>query len=587
MREVEHGHERAATTSRRRRNDALAHGVRFTGRRVPLSSPASTTVSHRWLAIPTLAALGLGLTTISSGMRLDDYLHGGQLHAALSGTSTSPWWDIFFLADFNPGKRFSGTMPWWTVDDLHIRFFRPIAALSHLLDHALWPRTAWPMHVHSILLHLTLVGLVAALYRRYFDVRKSAIAALVFAVSVNHASTVTWIANRNALLAAIFGIAALLLHQDWCAGRRRGLLALPSLAAALLSAEASVCIFGFLLVLPLPEEATRHPSATRRRWTSAALLLALTLFWRALYTHYGFGAVNSGAYIDPMRSPALFASVLPERLAWLFGMGLGPLRVFAHGPLPVAARVALGTIFTGSALATLRAAWAHENRLWLVSGLIAMVPLVASTPDERLLTLAFVGVCPAIAGAILGILRPDRPSQVGAIAAVVSNLLVSPALFASYALNFQLDPPIGLRLERTESRNLVLISAPSVQDVTHLLESRFVHELPRPAFIWYLWISESPEVRRDGCCAVEIRDPQGHGREPFSEFFRSQDLPLEKGQTIKTLGFDVRILEVANDWYATAARFDFRVPLEHPNLVFADWTGADFENVGVPTASPR
>jgi len=55
---------------------------------------------------------------------------------------------------------------------------------------------------------------------------------------------------------------------------------------------------------------------------------------------------------------------------------------------------------------------------------------------------------------------------------------------------------------------------------------------------------------------------------------------------IKTLGFDVSILKVADDGYATAARFDFRVPLEHPNLVFAEWTGADFQNVSVPAAHP-
>ena len=59
----------------------------------------------------------------------------------------------------------------------------------------------------------------------------------------------------------------------------------------------------------------------------------------------------------------------------------------------------------------------------------------------------------------------------------------------------------------------------------------------------------------------------------------SQNTPLAPGQKIKTLGYDVTIADVDGDGYATKARFEFRAPLEHSNLVFADWTGEDFERV--------
>ncbi len=550
------------------------------GKPVTRSRPRA---SFAWSVLPVVAALALGLTTLGSGLRLDDYLHGGQIRATLGGTSIAPWWDIFFLADFDPGKRFSGSMPWWTVDGLHVRFFRPVAALSHLLDHAAWPRTPWAMHAHSLAFHLIFVGLVTAAYRRYFCPKKAGVAALIFAISTNHASTVTWIANRNALLAGIFAVGTLLLYQDWCAGRRRGVLAVPCFVAALLSAEASLCIFGLLLALPLPQQNSGHgPPNRRRQVVSGAALILITVVWRLLYSHYGFGAVGSGAYVDPMRSPTLFLELLPERIASLLAMGLVPFRLLTRSDVSLLARGSLAVMFLVSAVAVLRVARAREHRFWALGGLLALLPLVASTPVERLLTIAFIGFCPAIASVILDGLRRGIWNRISGGATAITHLLVSPALFVAYALSFQPDPPLGLELQGTKSRNVVLISAPSVQDVTHLLESRFVNRLPRPAFIWYLWISESPRVRRDGCCALEIEDPSGHGREPFSEFFRDQESPLERGQTIKTLGFDVGVLEVDGTGYVTKARFDFRMPLEHPNLVFAHWTGEDFENVGVP-----
>ena len=536
----------------------------------------------RWLLVPLVAALLIGLVTLGSGMRLDDYLHGTQIHATLDGRSPSPWWDIFFLADFDPGKRFSGAMPWWTADGLHIRFFRPLAAASHLLDYTLWPESRELMHAHSLAIHLLFVGLVTALYRRYFSATYAAVAAVVFAVSVNHASTVTWIANRNALLAGCFGVGSLLLFQDWCAGRRRGLLAAPLLLAGLLSAEASIGIFGLLLVLPLPRDEQNAQPSVWRRWGMLGVLVGLTLVWRALYSHYGFGALNSGAYVDPMRSPLLFVQMLPERLSTLGAMALAPLRLVLGRDLGLATRVVAGVGLALCGAGVLHAGLTRPCRRWLGAAVVAMLPLVASTPEERLLTIAFIGVCPAIASVILAGTRPRLVARTFAGVTAVAHLVVSPALFVYYAVHFQPSPPVGLQLQGTGARNLVLLSAPSVQDVTGLLESQFVHRLPRPAFTWYLWISEAPDIQREGCCALEISDPRGHGREPFSEFFRDPQRPLQAGAEIKTLGYDVSVLEVDEQGYVTKARFDFRTPLEHPNLVFADWRGEDFVNVDVP-----
>lgn len=545
-----------------------------------MESPHQLRGKTLWNLIPVIAAFLIGLFSLPSGLRLDDFAQGHHLSATLSGTDTSAWWDIFALADFEPGKRFSGAMPWWTVDGLHIRFFRPVAAASHLIDYAMCPESPWAMHAHSVAVHVLFVALVTTLYRRYFSAKKAAIAALIFAVSMIHASSVTWIANRNALLAGVFGVTTLLLYQDWCAGKRRGLLAIPSLAAALLSAEAGIVIFGLLFAVPLPENArNKKQPLGHHRWFSAAVLVAVAVLWRLLYSHYGFGAMGSGAYIDPLHSPALFLSLLPERLTWLVAMSVSPIRPLLDDSLPISLRTALGVLFAVASASVLYSARLRENRRWLAGALLSMVPLAASIPGERLLTISFIGLCPAIGSAALLSLQPSLWTRLTGLATGATHLLVSPALFILNALSFQPANPIGQQLGDVKSRNLVLISAPSVLNVTLLLESRVTNKLPRPAFVWYLWISEAPKFRRLGCCTLEVEDPHGHGREYFAAFFRGQNTPLEPGQKIKTLGYDVTIADVDGDGYATKARFEFQAPLEHSNLVFADWTGEDFERV--------
>ena len=74
------------------------------------------------------------------------------------------------------------------------------------------------------------------------------IAAMAYAVNDTHAVPVGWLANRNAVLAGLFGVLTLLLHDRW---RRMGLkfaawLAPIAYLLALLSAEAGVAICAYL-----------------------------------------------------------------------------------------------------------------------------------------------------------------------------------------------------------------------------------------------------------------------------------------------------------------------------------------------------
>ena len=112
-----------------------------------------------------------------------------------------------------------GIFPWWTDPLIKAEFLQPLTVATHRLDYRLWPDSAVLMHAHSLLWCAALVAATAVLYRRLMGPTPAAgVAALLFAVDDAHGGPAGWIANRNALVAATFGVLALLAHD----ARRRG-----------------------------------------------------------------------------------------------------------------------------------------------------------------------------------------------------------------------------------------------------------------------------------------------------------------------------------------------------------------------------
>lgn len=175
----------------------------------------------------SLPALGLGLMA-------DDHLH----RARIFGDPSIPPVDSVTLQlfEFMPGTDEGnaaladmGMIPWWAAPGLHASFLRPLSAWTHQADYLVWPRQPWLMHAHSLVWLALAVGVVALLYRRLHGSGAVAgLAALLLAMEDAHAGPAGWIANRNALIAMVFAVAALLFHDRW---RRRRWIAGAVLAA--------------------------------------------------------------------------------------------------------------------------------------------------------------------------------------------------------------------------------------------------------------------------------------------------------------------------------------------------------------------
>src|SRR5262249_13600395 len=135
----------------------------------------------------------------------------------------------------------SGAYPWWTLPEGQVAFWRPLSALTHWIDFALWPDAPQVMHGQSLLWLGLLGAAAAALYRRIGANAggAAALAGVLYAVDHTHGFAAAWVSNRNILLAALFGVLALGAHTRW---RRQGwrpgaLLGPLLLLLALLSAE--------------------------------------------------------------------------------------------------------------------------------------------------------------------------------------------------------------------------------------------------------------------------------------------------------------------------------------------------------------
>ena len=173
--------------------------------------------------VPLLAACAVSIPTLSSGVVLDDWTQ----RAMVRGNLNAEWWDLFSFGGSSPEQTRAmvqeGALPWYTAPDLRLRFFRPLSSLLIVVDTKLFGDTIWPMHLHSVLWYLALTAVAAAFFRR--QVPKVAwLAALLFAVDDAHTVPVSWLANRNAVVAVLSSSSG---STRTCAGTRGGGRAAP------------------------------------------------------------------------------------------------------------------------------------------------------------------------------------------------------------------------------------------------------------------------------------------------------------------------------------------------------------------------
>lgn len=590
--------------------------------------PRLRLLTHRHLPVLLAAiAVALLLPALGVGFQLDDYF----LRLALADPPIDPHWsrtpvDLFaFFKDESLVRyaRETGAAPWWTPDEFRLAFSRPLSGVTHWLDFRWWGDRPSLMHAHSLAWFGACIVVATVLYRRLLPPPVAGLAALFFALDDTHGTPAVWIANRNAMVAALFALLALAAHDRW---RRQGwrpgaALAPALLLAALLGGELAVAAGGYLLGYALFME----EGSWRRRMLSLVPGAAVGAAWALVYRAAGYGTRNSMLYVDPVASPAEFMRAFVERAPVLF-FGQWALPADLYGLFsPDAARVAWLVCASVSVLVLVQLAplLRHDRvaRFLATGMLISLVPAAATFPNGRLLFLTGFGGAGLLGQWLAGV-RAGAPWVPPAGRwRVVARLLVWPALLVHGVIAplGLLAAPEGVRMlgnvvERSarslprdpafRGQSALFVTTPTAFLTGQALLVRGLSNDPVPSRALVLGSGVARiTVRRLDDRTLALRPRYGYLAEPgraapddanqppplsrnhffaiFDRLFRGSP-SMGLGERVSLPGVDIEVVAVTEEARPLEVAFHFAHPLEDVRYRWLRWQQGDYVEFALP-----
>lgn len=402
----------------------------------------------RWIAL-ALIALGVLQHTPSLrwGFIWDDLYHQLVLADGLPGLRATAWnlYDFDLRAEAGSALYEVGLPPWWMDGDFYARFLRPVTSATLLLDHALYGAWAPGYHATSLILFAALLALAWRLFRELGLMPRAAlIALLLLGLEDSWTLPAGWIANRNALLAALFCVAAALCALLYARRHASGWL-LGAVACQVLAfgSKESGLVAGPLAVLALW---LRGPVPAGPSWRPALLALlrrpavyvfaAVALAMLAAYVALGYGA-RSLVYSAPWNSPATalerVAATVPAAFFSLF-LGIGTdllnMRPELLRPMMIGGPVLMGLLAWVVVRTTGRSRVLGFATIWM---LLSCLVEVGGELSDRLWVGAAVGSS-IISGVFLDALLAKRPvlsvrrapAWLAATAITLAGILLAP-----------------------------------------------------------------------------------------------------------------------------------------------------------------
>ncbi|MCP3142313.1 hypothetical protein [Pyxidicoccus xibeiensis] len=573
-----------------------------------LDSPSRASGWRRWPRSLWLAmALGVlvSLPSLGVGLLLDDLLHRLMISGQLREYGD---WGPLTLYEFAgtaktppAGLRESGLIPWWTPDELSVRFFRPLTSALLVLDTWLIGDAALPAHLHSLAWFLGVVTVIGWLHRRLLPAPQAAVATVAYAIAAAHLMPVAWLAARHPLISGLLGLLALAAHLRFREDRwKPGRILAPLLVVAALTggepALGAVALIGAY-------ELFGHREGWRRSALHLVPYAVIMAAYLAFYVARGYGAHGSAAYLDPMAEPGAFIVTLAQRVLILLGELVVATPSDAVAPFPAMHQrfAAWGALVTVAALLVLRALWPrlsererHTLRWLLPGGVAAAIPGAAGVIGGRVL------LTPLLAGSALAAVllvrswtsarEPGRTALsrwgLRAVAAVlVLGHFVSGPLFRMVAgvglgLIAEAQWTVARAAPRCEGTLVVVVASdPAIATyvpAVMLLEGR----APRR----YRLLSAAPhdhELERTSPTGFDLVVRTDARRPGFWEQVY-RDTPPPPGTEVRLEGLHVTVKE-STEAGPMRVHFDFGRPLESPDLCFVTWSNAGLRSVLLPS----
>jgi hypothetical protein len=497
-----------------------------------------------------------------------------------------------------------GGLPWWSPEDLSLSFWRPLTAATHWVDFNLLGK--WPavMHLHSILWYAALALLVAALYRRMMmPAWVAGLATLLYVVNDAHIMPVGWLANRNALTTAVFGVLTVLMHDRWRREGSRGaaVLSVVFFTIGLFCGEAGAAAGGILFAYAVTLDRASWP----RRIASLIPCGAVGIAWQLLYRSLGYGIVGSGLYMDPGQAPGLFLEKLFQHLPVLLAsyLTLPDSTLWAFEP---PAWQAVHVVFAVTMLVLLTwVLWPllrrdAKTRFWLVAMIVSVLPACSAWPQDRLMVLPGIGAM-ALVAQIIAAWRenPAWVSETGrakavkilAVLWVAIHLVISPVILVNGCLSVGKPQRFLSALSNSlptsptlAEEDVVIICAPAdlVAASLPLVRASEGKTVARTAKTLYAGL-DSVDIFRIDDRTLVLTVTEGFVRYPLNMIFcRIETHPMAPGDVIETKGMRVEVLSVSPEGNPLEVKFSFDGPLEEAIDHWLTWTPTGYVPFELP-----
>ena len=222
-------------------------------------------------------------------------------------------------------------------------------------------------------------------------------------------------------------------------------------------------------------------------------------------------------------------------------------------------------------------------RMWACGMVLALIPVCAAFPMDRLLLFASLGAAGLIAGLAGYAGYPDGERRQGLVRWVVIALLVlhlpisallTPAKVVHTSLTLRMFDALDSRLPedpQLAEQQVVLINGVEFMGFyARLLRE----ESGRPAPAGFDWLAHplmQMEITRSGDHTLTIRPEGGYLSNAAQALCRSPSIPFTRGQVIERSFMTVTIDELTDDHRPAVVTFQFSVPLEDPSLRWFAW----------------
>ncbi len=337
---------------------------------------------------------------------IDDYYHQLVISGGVSAPDGRHWiLSMFTFFDGNSErtaqmvKEFA--LPWWTRLDIKISFLRPLTAFTHFIDNALQYNNRAFFHLHSLLWYGFFLVAVYIFYSRFLK-DKALTNLAVFFVAANYFNyiTMSWVANRNALIGGAFVVLALYFHHRACQNTNHlyKLFACCFVALGLAAGEVALASCAYLFAYALFIDQRK----IFRRVLSLVPYALMTLLWLGLYKLGGYGSHGSGLYLDPSYDPVAFLARILLHLPILLAYCWGGVTTFFFNPgvdgiLVSQALIAMAFIVLCLGILAPLLKQSAVARFFALGSVIALLPVCAGLPQPRLVLMGSLGTCALLA----------------------------------------------------------------------------------------------------------------------------------------------------------------------------------------------